>query len=184
MKTCPTCKKEKDLSLFSKDASRISGVSAQCKACRADRSKEYRARTAEARRAAQAKWRLENAAHLKRRSEKRRLEKRAQCLVAAARTRSRLKGIPFSLDDHVDALQKIIDEGCCELSGIRFDLSPGRKPNSPSLDRISPEHGYVPGNVRVICHALNAALGDWGEGAFATIADAWLRKRKNSLEHI
>ena len=179
MKTCPTCKKEKPLSLFNKDLSRIAGVSAQCKACRASKSKEYRRLTAKERRESQARWRSENAEHLKKRASKRRLEKRAQCLVAAARTRSRPKGVPFDLDGQIDVLQKIIDAGYCELSGVPFDMSPGRKANSPSLDRITPSLGYVPGNVRIVCHALNTALGDWGEDVLAEIAEAWLRKRKS-----
>lgn len=33
--------------------------------------------------------------------------------------------------------------------------SPGGKPNSPALDRIDNELGYVPGNVRVISHLAN-----------------------------
>lgn len=173
MKTCPTCKIEKPLSEFNVDKSRKLGVSAQCKACRSAVMKKHNAKFPEKRKVGQAKWRLENAEHLKRRAAKRRLEKRAMCLIAAARVRSRAKNITFELDGFADELQRRIDVGFCELSGARFDLSPGRKARSPSLDRINPKLGYVPTNVRVICHALNAALGDWGETELNIILKAW-----------
>lgn len=147
------------------------------KADRAAYDKEYRAKNKEQKDAYEAKWRLDNAEHLKQRAAKRRLEKRAMCLIAAARVRCRNKGILFALDGFADDLQKRINVGCCELSGVVFDLSPGRKPTSPSLDRRSPEKGYTPDNIRVICHALNAGLGDWGDDAFAPIAACWLAKR-------
>lgn len=138
---------------------------------------DYRNRTRVSRSKKQAAWRLKNSEHLRRRGAKRRLEKRASCLIAGARTRSRNKGIMFDLDSFEAELQRRIDIGICELSGVKFDLSPGRKPNSPSIDRINPADGYVPSNVRVICHALNAALGDWGEAALMPIMDGWLQKR-------
>ena len=32
--------------------------------------------------------------------------------------------------------------------------------NSPSLDRINPDKGYIPGNVRIVCNAYNMAKGN------------------------
>jgi hypothetical protein len=143
---------------------------------RAAYDRAYRAKNAERKAAYEAQWRLENAEHLKQRAAKRRLEKRAMCLIAGARVRCRNKGIHFGLDGFADELQQRIDAGRCELSGIAFDLSPGRKPTSPSLDRRDPAKGYTPENVRVICHALNAALGDWGEAGLAPILAAWMQR--------
>ncbi len=148
------------------------------KAARAAYDREYRAKNNERKKAYEAQWRAENAEHLKARGAKRRLEKRAKCLIAAARVRSRNKGHAFGLDDFSAELQSRIDKGKCELSGVSFDLSPGRKPNSPSLDRINPALGYIPSNVRVICHALNAALGDWGEEALQPIMAGWLARHQ------
>ena len=98
------------------------------------------------------------------------------CLIAAARVRCRNKGIHFELDGFAEELQRRIDTGRCELSGAAFDMSPGRKATSPSLDRRNPDKGYTPENVRVICHALNAALGDWGEAGLAPILAAWMQR--------
>ena len=143
---------------------------------RAAYDRAYRAKHADRKAAYEAQWRLENAEHLKQRAAKRRLEKRAMCLIAAARVRCRNKGITFDLDGFAVELQRRIDAGSCELSGAAFDLSPGRKPNSPSLDRRDPSKGYTPENVRVICHALNAALGDWGEARLAPLLAAWMQR--------
>lgn len=144
---------------------------------RAAYDKDYRKKNKERKASYEAQWRLDNADHLKRRAAKRRLDKRAMCLIAAARVRCRNKGVLFALDDFSEELQTRIDAGKCELSGVEFDLSPGRKPNSPSLDRINPSLGYTPSNVRVICHALNAALGDWGESGLAPIIAGWMLQR-------
>lgn len=112
------------------------------------------------------KWRELNKDHLQEKEARRRLEKRAQCLVASARTRARRKGIEFDLDDSIADLQDIIDLGVCQFSGLPFDLTPGVKYNSPSLDRIRPELGYVAGNVRIILHCFNCAFGNWGQEVF------------------
>ena len=49
----------------------------------------------------------------------------------------------------------------CPVLGIKLDYAikggPGcRRPNSPSIDRINPRRGYVPGNVRVISWRANS----------------------------
>lgn len=120
---------------------------------RAAYDRAYRAKNAERKAAYDAQWRLDNAEHLKRRAAKRRLEKRAMCLIAAARVRCRNKGIHFELDGFAEELQRRIDTGRCELSGAAFDLSPGRKATSPSLDRRNPDKGYTPENVLLSCSA-------------------------------
>ncbi len=106
------------------------------------------------------------------------------CLVAAARVRARAKGVVFDLDSQaIDDLQRVIDRGICELSGLPFVLDGPRSAFSPSLDRIDPALGYVACNVRIVLHALNAALGDWGEDVFGKIAEAFVnarRSRRNS----
>lgn len=119
-------------------------------------------------------WSLKNKDHLARREAKRRLEKRGQCLIANCRTRARKRGIKYDLDGEVAEIQRRIDVGRCEITGVPFDLSPGKKWNSPSIDRIDPIMGYVPGNVRVVCQAMNVAMGDWGEGPVWEMFQSWL----------
>lgn len=120
------------------------------------------------------RWRLANSQHLIAKEAKRRLEKRALCLVATTRTRARKRNLEFDLHLHIPEIQARIDLGRCELTGEPFDLSPGRKFNSPSLDRINPRCGYTYNNIRVVLNMVNAALGDWGEDILRTVMRRWL----------
>ncbi len=58
------------------------------------------------------------------------------------------------------------------------DLCSECKRNAPSLDRIIPAHGYVPGNIRVICRAMNCAMQEWGEDAVWEMFQNWASLRK------
>ena len=117
----------------------------------------------------------------------RRRNKRAWLLVDAARRRARLDVIAYDLDGRQADLQRRIDAGFCELTGIPFNLDGGRTYDSPSLDRINPKKGYIYDNIRVICDLMNRALSDWGEGPVRIVAEAYmssLRKRRSSSELI
>jgi len=48
----------------------------------------------------------------------------------------------------------------------------GSMPFSPSIDRIKAAQGYVAGNVRVICLAVNYALNEWGDETLRQIVMA------------
>jgi hypothetical protein len=84
----------------------------------------------------------------------------AKYICNTARKRAEKKGIPFSITP-----SDIIIPDVCPVFGFPLVLSvgkgdkPGGKYNSPSLDRIVPELGYVPGNVRVISFLANTMKG-------------------------
>jgi len=74
-------------------------------------------------------------------------------VLSNARSRALAKGIPFNLSN-----QDIIIPEFCPILKIRlcFQSKNGRPHDStPSIDRIVPELGYVPGNVEVISHRAN-----------------------------
>lgn len=48
-----------------------------------------------------------------------------------------------------------------ERTGAHF-----RRALAPSIDRIIPSLGYVPGNIRLVVYAVNAAMNEWGEAVF------------------
>lgn len=125
-------------------------------------------------------WAIANADKRAASEAKRRRYKRAMCLIATARTRARKRGIEFDLHQHVADIQNRIDVGVCEITGVKFDLSPGRKFNSPSLDRINPKLGYVHSNVRVVLNLMNAAMGDWGEEVLRSVMHVWNSRHANS----
>lgn len=96
--------------------------------------------------------------------------------------RSTSRGIPFDL-----TLEFLCDlyegnDGRCMLTGIPLDVGPydpaekWRKPLRPSIDRIVPEQGYVQGNVRWVCQAVNYAMGAWGEHVLAFLAYSFIRQ--------
>ncbi len=136
-------------------------------------------KTSEHRKKTYQAWALKNRDRLLSREKTRQLTKRAQCLVSYARKRARDHGHAFDLDSHVSNLQARIDAGKCELTGIPFTLNSGRRWDSPSLDRIKPEDGYVIENMRVILHGMNAALGNWGEYTLMNMVSAMQSCRKS-----
>ncbi|EWY41459.1 hypothetical protein N825_28565 [Skermanella stibiiresistens SB22] len=102
-------------------------------------------------------------------------------LLWLTRHRARRDGIHCDLTDA--DLQDIIAraKGECELTGIPFDRTLSgqgyRRPFAASIDRIDNSKGYTRPNVRLVCAAMNVALGDWGEEVFARIAKGYLARR-------
>lgn len=103
---------------------------------------------------------------------------RAKDLIRHARERSTLRGLPFDLDHHTQEVQARISRGACEVTGLPLNLDGGRTWDSPSLDRIVPAAGYLYENIRIVCHAVNGAMGDWGEQVVIEMALGILGKRK------
>lgn len=92
-------------------------------------------------------------------------------LLVQARNRAKKKGVPFSISkDDIEIPTH------CPVFGVEMHIAEGKAaPNSPSLDRIVPELGYVPGNVAVISHRANMLKSN------ATIAELeavveWMKK--------
>jgi hypothetical protein len=72
---------------------------------------------------------------------------------AAAKSRAKKKGIDFNLE-----LSDVIIPEFCPVFGVPLEKAKGKsatRDNSPSLDRIHPEKGYVKGNVWVISNKAN-----------------------------
>lgn len=72
----------------------------------------------------------------------------------AARYRAKRSGRPFEItEDHI-----VIPE-VCPVLGVPLERNAGGKtalPNSPSIDCLIPELGYVPGNINVISYRANS----------------------------
>lgn len=68
-----------------------------------------------------------------------------------SKARAKMKGIEFTI-----ALEDIVIPAYCPVFGLPLFHSPKRFcDNSPSLDRIDPNKGYIPGNVAVISQRAN-----------------------------
>lgn len=74
----------------------------------------------------------------------------------AAKGRANRQGLPFDIQP-----EDIVIPTTCPILGIKLiSKKGGRTNNTPSLDRIRPEKGYVKGNVRVISWRANRLKND------------------------
>lgn len=80
-------------------------------------------------------------------------------LFVHAKSRAKNEGIPFSITlEDVHAAYPTTN--LCPVFGMELvneheTVTKGGHPNSPSLDRINPKLGYVPGNIRVVSWRAN-----------------------------
>lgn len=80
----------------------------------------------------------------------------ARNMLRLARYRAKRDGLPCTLK-----LADISVPSHCPVLGIPLVPTRGRPgPGSPSLDRIRPEAGYVPGNVVVVSNRVNVLKRD------------------------
>jgi hypothetical protein len=102
-----------------------------------------------------------------------------QAIHVAGRN-AKTRNLEFSLTPE-DILKIAARHGnVCAVSGLEFDLSGAknnvRRPYFPSIDRIDNAKGYVRGNVRVVCVAVNVAMNVWGESVLRKIAESMVRR--------
>lgn len=70
-----------------------------------------------------------------------------------ARRRGLVTEIPF---EDFEALSQISE---CRACGVEIVFGVCNQPNAWTLDRLNVEHGYVEGNVAVLCLRCNRAKG-------------------------
>ena len=139
MKKCSKCGEIKSISAFHLDATMGDGRRSHCKSCRKVYSSEYWRRP-EVKKSRSQRRRGWNKKHPRKR------------MITHTRRRARKAGIPFNLK-YTD----IVIPDICPALGIPLFRGNGRVcANSPTLDRIVPEIGYVRGNVIVVSHKANA----------------------------
>lgn len=73
-------------------------------------------------------------------------------LLSDAKYRAKQKNIPFNI-----TVDDIIVPEKCPVFGTRLEINSSgmSSPNSPSIDRIISEWGYIKGNIIVISHRAN-----------------------------
>ncbi|HYG26821.1 MAG TPA: hypothetical protein VD906_07930 [Caulobacteraceae bacterium] len=96
-----------------------------------------------------------NAAYMRGYLRKIRKTRPHKTILERARKRARRQGLPYSL-----RRQDISLPARCPVLGISLRVGQSRSPASPSLDRIDPDQGYVPGNVRIISDHANKLKGN------------------------
>jgi hypothetical protein len=103
--------------------------------------------------------------------------------VVQLRARSRRKG--FACEMQLPELRSLLlrCNGRCEVTGMKLHTTweGKRHPMAPSIDRIDSSKGYVRGNCRVVCYAVNVAMLHWGEDTFSQIATGWVLNKYTVL---
>jgi len=97
--------------------------------------------------------------------------------------RARRDKMPFDID--IEYLKSIKTDRCpifgMKLSWGEFGDDYKRSANSPSLDKIKPEYGYVKGNVCIISDLANKIKQDVGYEELYKVAD-WLYEKYKEVE--
>src|SRR5438105_3778610 len=96
-----------------------------------------------------------NAAYMRTYLRGRRVQAPELTIWQRAHRRAASRSLPFAI-----SVQSIVIPAMCPVLGIPIVLGEQRSDNSPSLDRIIPDRGYTPGNVRVISDKANRLKGD------------------------
>lgn len=80
----------------------------------------------------------------------------AKELWRAAKARAKRSGVPFSI-----AVSDILVPAVCPVLGVTLSVGTrSSKDSAPSVDRIDPALGYVPGNIKVISFRANTLRRD------------------------
>jgi hypothetical protein len=114
-----------------------------CRACRrAQKSASYHKNSAAIRARRNATYRADPAPQM----------------LFSARQRAKAAGVPCTIT-LADIRAAWPADGRCPALGIELAVTAGRsggRDSSPSLDRIRPDLGYVPGNIAVVSQLANA----------------------------
>jgi hypothetical protein len=114
-----------------------------------------------------------NAAYMRDWQRRARTTEPSRALADRAKQRARRKDIPYGL-----RRQDLVIPTHCPVLGIPLVIGAKRSDASPSLDRIDPRKGYVPGNVRVISDRANRLKGDRSLSEIQALALAGPRARR------
>lgn len=185
-KRCTKCGEVKPFSEFHNDKSFKDGKTYACKECRNKFGKIYRLSHSEERAEYDKQYLLDHREYLllykrnynlinrdvlvEQGKQNRRLNP-ISYLFKGAKHRAKTKGVSFSINK-----ADVIIPDICPIFDIPLAVGEGTTHDgSPTLDRVTPDFGYIPGNIVVISHKANTIksngtaeehrrIADWMEG--------------------
>ena len=98
------------------------------------------------------------------------------------RYRARKNSLPFNLEP-----EDIIIPDFCPVLGFKLERCFGRKApleNSPSVDRIIPELGYIKGNIQIISFMANAMKSNATPEQLIMFANWILKNNQSQANHL
>ncbi|SRR6266478_2912353 len=186
-KICIDCNQEKPLEQFNKQAKSKDKHGSYCKDCanaralkwrldniehRAEYRKIYNKENAEVVRERTQDWRDRNRPRVRQLGKEFYEANPERNLCYDAKKRAKRFDVPFSIT-HED----IVIPEFCPVLGIKLERGKGKlTDNSPTLDRIDPQKGYVVGNIAVISHRANRLKSD-GTVAEHEKVTSWLKNQ-------
>ena len=136
-KRCSMCGKQKDYKNFSKRSVSKTGLRSECKACN---KRRYDQNVTNIRKLARKAYALDP----------------RKVMLKHAHVRAIKRNVPFNL-----CLDDIVIPKVCPVLGIILKIGQGKhNENSPSLDCILPDLGYIADNVMVISMRANRIKND------------------------
>lgn len=184
MKTCILCNTEKSLDQFYACAKSRDKKGSYCRPCANEyqrlrvqnspeaqaKRKQYNREHTDETRAARRVWRAKNHADVLAYGRKYYQEKPEKALLYEARKRAKEFGLNFLITEDDIKVPEF-----CPILGVK--LVRGSIENNrdccPSLDRVEPSRGYVPGNIAVISYRANRIKNDATAEEHRKIA-AWM----------
>lgn len=101
-------------------------------------------------------------------------------LVVNAKVRAKNCNLPFSITADSFEIPEF-----CPILGVKLEFGSSEDHNAaPSLDRIVPQLGYVPGNIAVISHRANQIKNNGSAEEHRKIADWIEENRPPGSEHL
>jgi len=103
-------------------------------------------------------------------------------MLRRAKQRAKDKDIEFNL-----AIEDVVIPSHCPILGIELKMHKGRSggnPNSPALDRVDNDKGYVKGNVMVMSHLANMMKSSATTEEMIKFAEWVIKTHGNSADEV
>jgi hypothetical protein len=195
-KKCTKCKQPKNLELFYNKSTTKDGKRSQCKNCTDESRKIYLLNNGKKRKEYESLYYLENKkeidAHqaeyysinkenILQKHFQRRLKNREKYMLKAAIQRAIDKNVPCTItEDDIKKAWPLNDKCIYCNCNMKMSISGQASWDSPSLDRIIPQLGYVIGNIRIICKSCNSTKGSLTNSQiFLNIGNQMIIDQKN-----
>jgi hypothetical protein len=171
IKICLSCKEEFE-PMISKRSKREYKNCLACRLLKIERAKEMKGLSLKER---EAIWEINRKNKISAN-----IKFRIYRLINHAKVRAKKENLPFDLD--AEELCKTI-ESVCPITGlvINFSKIQNGSDDTPTLDRIVPERGYVNGNVKIISNRGNWLKGNLNIEICENIINYLKRHSNNSF---